>query len=158
MFKQSTCSSYSGYWRSLIRKQGRSVCKFLYVLAAFLSCARMHVYERVCCVHHSRQRLLSLLHNGRVSGEFYHWAWLFGGLRGRGALLKGPRWRWKGDWIEKRVGKFCLSVCVCVRERQERPCVCVKVKRAAHERAAQKNRLPSMPQGFPYSLHRWVAT
>lgn len=69
------------------------MCKFLYVRGAVvLCCVCLNVQNgRECIfVHNSPQHLLSLPHNGRVSGEFYHRAWLVGGLRGRGPAQRAP--------------------------------------------------------------------
>lgn len=74
-----------------------------------------------------------------------------------GPCSKGPDDAEKVTELKRGLGNSaCLymCVCMCLGETREATCVCVKVKRAAHERVSQKNRLPSMPQGFPYSLHR----
>ncbi|CAB1441956.1 unnamed protein product [Pleuronectes platessa] len=97
------------------------------------------------------QHLLSLPHNGGASGEFYHPAWLLGGLGGlggRGPRSKGPCPAEKVTELKRGQGdSACLYGCVCTGATG-------KVKWAGHKRASEKNCLPSMPQGVPHSLYR----
>jgi len=89
--------------------------------------------------------LLSSLHNGGVSGECYHGAWLFGGLGGGGAS-KGPRDAEKVTELKRGQGySACLhALCVCV-------CVCKSQEGSTQEGPAEElssqhaTGLPSLP-------------
>lgn len=124
-----------------MREKERRVCTFLYVLSVFVcffyECVFVYAWWRCVCVcffvHYSRQHLLSMLHNGGASGEFYHQAWLFwGGTQGPGGLAqRAPmmlkRWlNWKEGWEILLVFIMCVygrdetgGVCVCVCKSQE---------------------------------------
>ena len=125
------------------------VCEFLYALAAFV----YFLFRSVCvcvCVTPGSTSYHGLIMEERL-GSFITEPGCSGASGAGGRAQRAPATLKR--WLNWKEGREILLVFMdaCAGGPG-------KVKWAGHKRAEEKNCLPSMPQGFPYSLYRWEAT